>query len=232
VKTDKNITKIIFTANAAIISEANTSKRLYDILNNNYVTFDGQIPYIIAKVLKGKNKRYEKLSGSDIIYDFCEFVKMQNYKMFFLGGKIENNKISVDIIEKKYNIVVNGYSPDFENYPFSNNFNNSCLKKINDFKPDVLFVGFGTPKENYWVDDYKMFLSEIGVKYVICCGGTFDFVSKKIKRAPIFIQKLGLEGLYRLFQEPNKIRYNRLVDSFKFFKYIWHKPDFYFKEYE
>jgi N-acetylglucosaminyldiphosphoundecaprenol N-acetyl-beta-D-mannosaminyltransferase len=69
-------------------------------------------------------------------------------------------------------------------------------------------------------------LSKIGVKYIVGCGGTFDFVANKIKRAPVFIQKIGLEGVYRFLQEPNKVRYKRLFDSFKFFKYIWHKPDF------
>jgi len=169
---------------------------------------------------------YEKLAGSDMIYDFCEFAKKHNYKIFFLGGKIANNKIAVEKIREQYDITIIGYSPDFEDYPFSDKFNSSCLEKIVAFKPDILFVGFGAPKQEYWIDDHIALLSEIGVKYAIGCGGTFDFVSQKIKRAPVFIQKIGLEGVYRLFQEPSKMRWKRLVDSCKFFKYIWHKPDF------
>ena len=120
--------------------------------------------------------------------------------------------------------MIDGYSPEFETYPFSEQFNKVCLEKISDFKPDILFVGFGAPKQEYWIDDNMEFLARAGVKYTIGSGGTFDFVSQKIKRAPVFIQKIGLEGIYRLFQEPSKMRLKRLIDSCKFFKYIWSPP--------
>jgi N-acetylglucosaminyldiphosphoundecaprenol N-acetyl-beta-D-mannosaminyltransferase len=169
---------------------------------------------------------FEKLSGSDMVYDFCEFAQKNNYKIFFLGGKQESNQSAVHSIKEKYNIAIAGYSPNFENYPFSYHFNDSCLNAIKQFKPEILFVGFGAPKQEYWADDNMAILSKVGVKYIVGCGGTFDFVAHKVKRAPVFIQKIGLEGVYRFLQEPNKLRYKRLIDSFKFFKYIWHKPEF------
>jgi N-acetylglucosaminyldiphosphoundecaprenol N-acetyl-beta-D-mannosaminyltransferase len=234
-----NITKMIIPVNASIITEANKSKRFFNIFKSNYVTFDGTVPLVVAKILSKlkhiishyenkyiKEFGFKKLSGSDIVYDFCEFAKVQNYKIFFLGGKVESNENAVKIIKKRYNVIIEGYSPDFEDYPFSDQFNDLCLQKIKIFRPDILFVGFGAPKQEYWIDDHLVYLSEIDVKYAIGCGGTFDFVSGKIKRAPIFIQKIGLEGLYRFFQEPSKIRWKRLIDSVKFFKYIWCKPDF------
>jgi N-acetylglucosaminyldiphosphoundecaprenol N-acetyl-beta-D-mannosaminyltransferase len=224
-----NKSKLIITANAAFIVEANNSGRFLKILNNNYVTFDGRIPYLCAKILCSlsliPHVSFEKLSGSDIIYDFCEFAKENNYKVFFLGGQKEANQKAVDTIKKQYSIAISGYSPDFEDYPFSDNFNNSCLNAIKQFKPGILFVGFGAPKQEYWADDNIESLSKIRVKYIIGCGGTFDFIAKKNKRAPVFIQKIGFEGIYRFFQEPNILRYRRLIDSFKFFKYIWCKPD-------
>ncbi|MDR0443426.1 MAG: WecB/TagA/CpsF family glycosyltransferase [Treponema sp.] len=219
-------TKVIIPVNAALIVGANFRERFFDILNNNYVTFDGQIPYFVACLFNGKYQKYIKLAGSDIVYDFSEFAAKKHYKMFFLGGKKESNQTAVNVIKEKYNISIEGYSPDFEDYPFSEKFNIICLEKINIFKPDILFVGFGAPKQEYWIDDNIEFLSENGVKYAIGCGGTFDFVSQKIKRAPVFFQKIGLEGLYRLYQEPSKMRWNRLIDSCRFFKYIWHKPEF------
>jgi N-acetylglucosaminyldiphosphoundecaprenol N-acetyl-beta-D-mannosaminyltransferase len=173
-----------------------------------------------------KKNDFEKLAGSDIVYDFCTFAENNKYKVFFLGGKEESNRLAVRKIQEQYHISIEGFSPGFENYPFSDEFNNACIAKIRKFKPDILFVGFGAPKQEYWLDDNRTILSEIGVKYAIGCGGTFDFISGSIKRAPLFIQKIGLEGIYRFLQEPNKIRYKRLIDSFKFFKYINHPPDF------
>jgi N-acetylglucosaminyldiphosphoundecaprenol N-acetyl-beta-D-mannosaminyltransferase len=172
------------------------------------------------------NFNFEKLSGSVIIYDFCELAQKKYLKMFLLGARQENNRLAVCAIREKYKIAIDGYSPPFEEYPFSVEFNKLCIDKIKNFKPEILFVGFGAPKQEYWIDDNKIVLSEIGVQYAVGCGGTFDFVSGNIKRAPVFIQKLGLEGLYRFLQEPNKTRFKRLIDSMKFIKYIWHKHDF------
>jgi N-acetylglucosaminyldiphosphoundecaprenol N-acetyl-beta-D-mannosaminyltransferase len=163
---------------------------------------------------------FEKLSGSDIIYDFCKYARENSLRLFFLGGKKESNEMSVKMIKEKYHVEVDGFSPDFEDYPFSDKFNESCIEKIRHFKPEILFIGFGVPKQEYWIDDHKDFLSEIGVRYAVNSGGTFDFVSGAIKRAPLFIQKIGLEGLYRFFQEPNKARFKRLVNSLKFLKYL------------
>jgi N-acetylglucosaminyldiphosphoundecaprenol N-acetyl-beta-D-mannosaminyltransferase len=215
--------KLIFTPNAAIIVEANRSKRLMELLNRNYVCFDGQIPYLAARIFcKDFNKNnFEKLSGSDIIYDFCQFAEENGLSIFFLGGKPENNRLAVKNIKKNYELMINGFSPWYEDYPFSSEFNKKCLDEITVFNPDILFVGFGTPKENYWVEDNFNKLRLLNLKYVICCGGTFEFVSNKIKRAPKFIQKIGLEGVWRFFQEPNKMRYKRLVESLLFVKYIW-----------
>jgi len=232
-RTDKNKTKFIVTVNAQFIVEANTQKRFFEILNNNYTVFDGEVPLITAQIFHYFKKRkylnqfdFEKVPGSSMVYDFCDFAVKNNYKVFFLGGKAESNCAAVKNIKEKYGIAIDGYSPDFENYPFSDGFNNLCLEKIADFKPDILFVGFGAPKQEYWIDDHFDFLAKVGVKYVVGSGGTFDFVSQRIKRAPIFIQKIGFEGVFRLLQEPSKMRFKRLTDSFKFFKYIYCKPRF------
>lgn len=66
----------------------------------------------------------------------------------------------------------------------------------------------------------------MGIQYIIGCGGTFEFVSGKISRAPKWIQNCGFEGLYRLFQEFGMMRIKRILYSFKFYKYIKRKPDF------
>jgi N-acetylglucosaminyldiphosphoundecaprenol N-acetyl-beta-D-mannosaminyltransferase len=224
-------TKLIFTPNAAIIVEANKSKRLLKLLNSNYACFDGQIPYLTAKIFCkefNKNGYFEKLSGSDIIYDFCDFAEEKNYTLFILGGEKKYNEIAVNKLKNKYKINIGGYSPDYETYPFSKRFNDSCLNEIEKLKPEILFVGFGTPKENYWADDNYDMLSILGVKYIICSGGTVDFIANRVRRAPLFIQKIGLEGIFRFYQQPNKVRLNRLFISFMFFKYINHLPDFKF----
>jgi N-acetylglucosaminyldiphosphoundecaprenol N-acetyl-beta-D-mannosaminyltransferase len=224
---DKKKTKCIVTLNAQIICLANTNQELYEFVNSNYATIDGQVPLKCAKIFKRKEfKNCEKLSGSEIIYDFCELAKKKKMKLFFLGGKEESNARAVENIKKDYGIEVAGFSPKYENYPFSKGFVESCFKEMEAFKPDIVFVGFGAPKQEFFMRDNMDRLKKCGVKYAVGSGGTVDFVSGIVKRAPKWVAKLGLEGFYRLFQEFNKARFKRLTNSFKFFKYIWKKPKF------
>ena len=219
--------KCIVTLNAQIICLANTNKELYDFVNSNYATIDGQVPLKLGKIFKRKQlKNVEKLSGSEIIYDFIDLAKKKNLKLFFLGGKEDSNKQAVINVKEKYGIKVDGFSPEYENYPFSKKFVDSCFEVMDKFKPDIVFVGFGAPKQEFFMRDNMDRLKKCGVKYAVGSGGTVDFVSGKVKRAPKWISKLGLEGFYRLFKEFNKARFTRLVNSFKFIKYIWKKPKF------
>ena len=222
---EKDLPKIIITVNAEFIRFANTNKRFMSIINSNHVTFDGTVPYRVAKkVVKCNN--IEKLSGSDIVYDFCQYAKESNLKMFLLGSTEDVNSKAVEKIKKDYSIIINGFSPEYEKYPFSDAFNKISLDKISEHKPDILFVGFGMPKQEYWIDDNKIKLRGIGIKYVIGCGGTINFLGGKTKRTPVFIQRIGLEFIYRFIQEPDITRLIRIINAFKFYKYIKHKPDF------
>ena len=225
-KIDKNKPKCIVTLNAQIITHANTNKRLFDFINNNYATIDGEVPLKMARLTNKEFKKVEKLSGSEIIYDFCILCKEKNMKLFFLGGKVDSNKEAVKKVKEKYDIEVGGFSPEYEDYPFSEKFTQSCLDSIKKFKPDIIFVGFGSPKQEYFMEDNLEALKKIGVKFMVGSGGTVDFVSGKISRCPKWLSKLGLEGFYRLFKEFNKARFKRITYSFKFFKFIKGGPRF------
>lgn len=212
--------KCIITLNAQIIVWANEDPRLLDFINRNYATLDGEIPLKVAKILNHDFRKVVKLSGSDIVYDFCDYAKKNNLKVFFLGGKENSVKNAVKNVRNKYGIQVDGFSPEFEDYPFSSSFIRECQNSISRFKPDILFVGFGAGKQEYFIEDNQQFLEECEVQYAIGSGGTVDFVSGSIKRAPKWISKIGLEGFYRFFQEVSVARAKRILISFKFFKYI------------
>lgn len=219
-------TKYIATMNAQLIVFANTIQRYYNFINANYATFDGEIPLRWAK---RKNKYFKnaiKLSGSEIVYDFCSYAKKNNLKVFFLGGRTDSNTKSVNIIKNEYEINIKGYSPNFENYPFSEDFINNCKDEIQKFGPDIVFIAFGSPKQEFFIEDNMDFFKKLNIQFVIGCGGTFDFISGNIKRAPSFISQIGLESLYRFIREISWARFNRIIFSFKFFKYINHKPNF------
>lgn len=212
--------KCIATANAQFIVLANSDERFMNYLNKNNVTFDGEIPFKIARLLN-HNKCIEKIAGSDLIYIFCKYAEKRKMSLMFLGGDKQSVDGAVKRIMEKYAIQVYGFSPRMEQYPFSQEFIDECRNRINEYRPDIIFIGFGAPKQEFFIEDNYEFLSNLGVKYAIGSGGTVDFVSGKIKRAPKWIQKCGMEGIYRLIKEPSKKRVARLLYSAKFFKYIF-----------
>ncbi len=73
---------------------------------------------------------------------------------------------------------------------------------IAEMKPDVVFVAFGAPYQEKWVTEHRQLLTESHVKIVMVVGGAFDILLGKIKRAPRWMQRAGLEWLYRLIQQP------------------------------
>ncbi len=212
--------KVIVTANAEFIVHANEDEKFKKILNENYTTFDGQVPYLMAR-LQNKNVQFEKLSGSDLIYDFCEMARVKKKKIFLLGGLEESNRLAVKKLKEMYGIQIEGYSPPYKSYPFDKFHNQMIIEKVKAFSPDILFVGFGALKQEFWIDEHKQVLNSIGIRWAIGSGGTFEFVAGTIKRAPSIVQKAGLEGVWRLLNEPKLFRLKRLLISFKVFKYIW-----------
>lgn len=219
---EEDFLKFIVTVNAEFIVKGNKNHEFREIINSNYATFDGQVPYFFAKN-KNKNKKFQKLSGSNLIYDFCEMAKKSKKKLFLLGGYSESNKIAVKKLSAKYMIEVDGFSPEYKEYPFEKSHNELILNKIRNSEPHILFVGFGAVKQELWINEHKHILEDYGVRWVVGSGGTFEFVAGTIKRAPRFIEKAGFEGVYRMVQEPNLARMKRLYTSFKMFKYVYQK---------
>ncbi len=76
-----------------------------------------------------------------------------------------------------------------------------CLKKINAARPDLLFVGFGMPKQEKWI--YKN-VKKLDAKGIMTVGGTFDYVFGKARLPPQWLEKPGLEWLWRLLHEPKR----------------------------
>ncbi len=93
--------------------------------------------------------------------------------------------------------------------------NNSTSQLINQSHPDILFVAFGMGKQEKWIHEN---LSKMpGVKIAMGVGGSFDYISGKVKRAPFFLRKVGLEWMYRLFKQPS--RFIRIFNATA--KFIW-----------
>lgn len=210
----------LITANAQFLVLANEDRRFMDILKKGIVTIDGQLVYWLLKC-KYPKETFEKIAGSDLIYECLEYAQKNREKVFLLGADELSNRRAVEVARQKYpDVTIFGYSPSYSPYPFSSKQNETILGEIKKARPEVLFVAFGAPKQEYWIDDQLEELRKLGVKKIVGCGGSIDFLSGKVKRAPKIVQKFCLEGVFRFICEPNKIRFKRLILSLKVFRYL------------
>lgn len=180
------------------------------------VLADG-VPLLWAAKFLGTPLR-EKISGSDLFPKLCEVAAQKGWRVFFLGGRPGAAAKSAVVLKNRYpKLIVSGtYSPDFgfEKDPI---YNDKIIQMIQHAKPDILFIGLGTPKQENWADKYKDICK---VPVSIGIGAGFEFVAGMVKRAPAWMQKTGLEWFWRLLMEPGRLWKRYLVDDMQFFRLV------------
>ncbi len=188
----------IVTADASMAVIARHDPELHAIVDGaDLVTPDGA-GIIIASRLLGVPVRY-KVSGVDLVAHLCALSPGKGYKIFFLGaapGVAAEAAVKAQARWPGTHIVgvCDGYfSPEQEP---------SVLAQIKEANPDIVMVAFGIPKQEKWIARHK---AALGAPVFMGIGGSFDVLSGRVKRAPVFMQRFGFEWLYRLIQNPKKI---------------------------
>lgn len=219
--------KFIVTVNADFIVTACRSERFARLISENYATIDGQVTLWLARLCcRTKRESFEKISGSSFSYDLLQHASEKGLRVFLLGATPEVNGLAARAVKARYRVDVAGYSPPFSGYPFSAGWSEEALRRIKEYSPHVLFVALGSPKQEYWIEDHAQALKDSGVQVAMGCGGTLDFLAGTISRAPVWIQKIGLEGFYRLAMQPSWFRVKRLARSFLVFPIVFWKTVF------
>ncbi len=184
------------------LTEAYKSPELKAIYNSaDFVLCDG-MPVLWASRLLGK-PIIERITGLDLLPQYLAVCAEKKYRIYFLGAKEGVAQTLADQLTIKYPgiQIVGLYSPPFAAY-FSAEENNKMVQLINAAKPDIVFVSFTAPKQDYWIANHLQLLD---TSIAIGVGGAFEVVAGLIPRAPIFFQRNGLEWLYRFFQEPRRL---------------------------
>lgn len=189
-------------------------RRVYE--DADLILADG-MPLVVASKLLNKPIK-EKVSGSDLFPELCELAAEKNYKVFFLGAKEGVADLAAKNLVKKYSKlnVVGTYSPPF-GFEKDEKENNKIIDMINASKAEILFVGVGAPKQEKWIYNNK---ERLNVHISLAIGASFDFIAGNVKRAPIWMQKIGLEWFYRFLQEPKRMFKRYFVDDMMFFKIL------------
>ncbi len=142
----------------------------------------------------------EKVSGPDLMKT-C-FTALRDCRHFFYGSTIETlDKIQRIAGKAPYNLSIAGtYSPPFR--PLSHAEKRRIVSMINHIAPDIIWVGLGAPKQEYWMHEMK---HEVKQGVMIGVGAAFDYFVGNIYRPPAWLRTCGLEWLCRLIQEPGRL---------------------------
>ncbi|MFC1653888.1 WecB/TagA/CpsF family glycosyltransferase, partial [Patescibacteria group bacterium] len=171
----------------------------------------------VLSVFKGKKAIEERLSGVDLLQDICGLAEESGRKVFLLGGKGQVSEFAAQKLKIQYpTLLVDCHegSRDIKNQ--TKQELEETLNKIRDSKAEILFVGYGAPHQEIWVNDNKKTLEKIGIKVVMVVGGSYDIISGNIVRAPKWMRRFGFEWLWRLIQEPWRWR-----RQLRILKFLW-----------
>jgi len=189
-------------------------KRIYD--GAALVVPDG-VPLMWAAKFLGRPLK-EKVSGSDLFVKFCERAAKNGHSVYFMGAMPGVAAKAAEILTQRYpGLKIAGtHSPSFG---FEKNAEECAfiVQKIVDAKPDVLFIGLGSPKQEKWSERYR---AEYRVPVTVGVGISFDYVAGTVKRAPRWMQDAGLEWSWRLAMEPKRLWRRYLVNDPAFFWFV------------
>lgn len=160
-----------------------------------------------TEVLQGKH-RDEVATGADLMLNLGEIAAKRNLKMFFLGGFGDRALKTAKFFRKKFYLNKEQLAWSCGEPKVSNE---EVIKKINEFKPDILLVAYGMKKQEFWIDNN---LKNLNVGLVMGVGRSFDYYSGELKRAPKSWQKMGLEWLYSLIEEPKRFKRQLVLPKF------------------
>jgi N-acetylglucosaminyldiphosphoundecaprenol N-acetyl-beta-D-mannosaminyltransferase len=138
----------------------------------------------------------------------CQRSVERRYKHFFYGGAVEVPELLSAELRSQFPglQVVGTYSPPYRD--LTQQEEQEIIAAINQVDPDIIWVGLGTPKQDLWMARHR---STLNAPVLIGVGAAFDFHTKRLPQAPLWMQRSGLEWFFRLSREPSRLWYRYLV---------------------
>jgi N-acetylglucosaminyldiphosphoundecaprenol N-acetyl-beta-D-mannosaminyltransferase len=197
--------------NAAKIVAASRDEKLKQVLlDADLVTADG-MSVVWASRLLGQPLK-QRVTGIDLFARLVEHAAERGWSVYFLGALDESVRGTVERFKSEHSALrVAGYRNGY----FTASESNAIADAIKQSAADLLFVAMGSPAQENWIASQ---LARTGVHFALGVGGSFDHISGLAVRAPQWMQRAGLEWLYRLLREPRRMWRRYLIGNSAF---IW-----------
>lgn len=207
--------KYVVTPNAHHIVTLQRDGHFRKIYREAFLSVADGVPLLWAARFLGTPLR-GRVNGTDLFEQLCEVAAEKQLSVFLLGGRPGAAQMAAKVLTNRHPSldIVGTYCP-----PYGFESDEIEVARINQMirsaKPHLLFVGLGAPKQEYWMYEH---CKEVGVPVSLGIGVSFEFVAGAVKRAPRWMQKLGLEWLFRFISEPKRLWQRYLVGNALF---VW-----------
>lgn len=206
---EANQKTFIVNLNPEMLLAALKDKKLSEILLGADIAICDGVGVVWALRFLGFSKKIRLIKGRELFLDFIKLADKKSWRVFLLGGMGDEAAKTKDVLTKDYhNLTIKALPGPMLNsraQPVlqrdSVTFIDS-IKQINRFKPDLLFVAFGAPKQEIWISKN---LSRLKIGGAMAVGGTFRYIAGMVPEPPRWLANLGLEWLWRLATEPRRI---------------------------
>jgi N-acetylglucosaminyldiphosphoundecaprenol N-acetyl-beta-D-mannosaminyltransferase len=195
--------------NAAKLVAMHDDAKLCDIIDDcGLVTADGQSVVWASRLLG--DPLPERVAGIDLMDALLALAERRSYRVFFLGARADVLARAVERLTQKYPLLQiagarDGYYADDE-AP-------AVCAEIRASRADILFVAMSSPRKEYFLGEHG---PDLGAPFVMGVGGSIDVIAGITRRAPVVWQRLGLEWLFRLIQEPRRMFRRYAVTNARF----------------
>ncbi len=202
------------------VMEAQADAAFKNILNAAFLCTPDGMPMVWAGRLAG-HREMRRVYGPDLLLDVCAWSETSGCRHFFYGGAAGVAERLAQKLKAKFPKleVVGTFTPPFRKLNAAEE--KQLVEQISTAKPDILWVGLSTPKQEKFMAEY---LPKLDVTLMVGVGAAFDFHSGRVKQAPRWMQRSGLEWFYRLCSEPRRLarRYlrNNPLFALKFFSQL------------
>ncbi len=185
----------VCTVNPEFFVIASQNEQFYRVLQQADACIADGIGVVWAARLLGKPLP-TRVTGTDGLDKIAERAAMYGWRLFLLGAAEGVAEKAANVLRERYPRlqIVGTYagSPAEQEAP-------SIIQRINDSQADILCVAFGAPTQDLWINQYR---HQLCAKVAMGVGGAYDFIAAVVPRAPKWMQRLGLEWLFRLIQQP------------------------------
>lgn len=205
----KSKKKLVLNMNAYGVVTYLRNKKYAEIIKSADLIYpDGWGPVFVSKLLD--EKLPERVNVGDFIEGVLRGMSAKRLSLYLLGSEESVVSKASEVIKNKYKgLIFKGFHNGF----FTDVENKKILSEIRDSKPNLVLVGMGLPRQEYWIkDNWKLLPTSV----YMGVGGVFNYIAGTKSRAPKWMRDCGLEWVYRFFQEPKRLGKRYTLDNLYF----------------